>query len=250
MFIYDEVTFIYSDDFIKDFSRKKVGGQFPRSIMFGHNPNTGTTFEDIWVAGDVMQYYNAGETISIVSDSSEDASGGTGVGFMFVSGIDANGLEISEVVVLAGTTPVLTQFSYKRLTLAVAVGPVGSVETNVGTITFTGTVSGFHLGSIQTGEGMTHKSHITVPANKTIVITDLTVNCGKGNDFEIRTQIRNIDQPWRTVSIGYVFENQLDFSTVGQLELTENVDIRFQAKTSGGSKPITIIGNYFSWTNP
>jgi hypothetical protein len=95
-------------------------------------------------------------TLSIVSTSTDDASGGTGTQSLVVYGIDANRQSQTVVVVMDGTTPVVTTETWLGVN-RVATALAGSAGINVGTITATATTDATTQAQMPPGEGTTQQ---------------------------------------------------------------------------------------------
>lgn len=155
---------------------KITGVEFQRK--FGINPDvdTSTLPEDIWVVGGVYVFPTVAATTTIVSDSTDDASGGSGCRSILVSGLDGDFLQIQEAAVINGTSVVTLSNQFLRISRMVCTSS-GATETNAGNIDVKhgATV----LGRIPPNKGLTQQMIFTVPANKTWLIDKLTVSLEK-----------------------------------------------------------------------
>ena len=120
----------------------------------------------------------AASTISIVSSSAADDVGGTGATSLIIYGIDANYLEVLEIINLDGTTPVTTTNQLRAIN-RVAVYNSGTGRRNAGTITFTHVTDSAAIWEIPIGISVTESSVYTVPANKIAFISSLVLNGAK-----------------------------------------------------------------------
>ena len=145
-----------------------IGGAMYVIDKFGQNPDidTGTSPEDIWVAGGTMTFLTAAETMDVASDSAQDAVAGTGAAGLTIFGLDNEYNLISESIVLTGLTPVTTVNSYIRVYRAVTTDP-GSGETNAGNISITASTAATTQAYVGLGIGITEQTHWTVPAGYT-----------------------------------------------------------------------------------
>lgn len=137
-----------------DISVTKFGANF--------DIDSGTVPEDIWTGGGLYPFPTASSTLSVVSSSTEDASGGTGATKIRIFGLDDNYDQINETVTLTGTTPVVTSQSFYRVNRMYIIGTVGSNGANVGNITVTHTPAGV-ISRIDANEGQTLQAVYTVP---------------------------------------------------------------------------------------
>lgn len=165
--------------------------------VFGRNPDIDTSsgFEDIWNGGDEYTAFNAtsAETISIVSDSSDDVNTtGTGARLIQVFGLDGSLNEISEVVELNGTTPVLTVNSYIRCSIAGIIS-AGSDNHNVGEITGNQSATTANVFFVMPEtSNRTLICAYTVPAGKTAYVKSGFASLAKkgGASSEVKVSVR------------------------------------------------------------
>ena len=149
-----------------------------KSSFVGYNPDIdiNTSPETIWGPGGLFVPPTVAGTVSIVSDSANDDVAGTGALLMAVTGLDANYDEIVEVVVLTGTTPVVTSQSFLRVNRC-AVLSSGSGQYNDGIIT--STIGALTVCQILANESVSHIGKFTVPATKTFMIQNIISTLGK-----------------------------------------------------------------------
>lgn len=153
-------------------------GQIPGHRMisvFGENPDLdiGTT-EDIWAEGGVRVEKTSAGLLSVLSSSVADTSAGTGARTVLISGLDAGYVEISETVILNGTTRVATALSYIRVN-HVTVVTAGSGETNAGIIRVDSGAASDVLIAIAVGNDHSLLSHYCVPDAHTAYIKFISV---------------------------------------------------------------------------
>ena len=128
---------------------------------FGRNQAIGSVDEDIWTPGGVRVDPTAAATLSVSSTDPNDTILGSGAQKLKIHGLDASLGEITEIVDMDGTTPVVTSLSYFRVN-HVDVTAAGSSSVNEGAIDITH--SGNTLSYIAVGEGHSRLTHYTVPA--------------------------------------------------------------------------------------
>ena len=163
-----------------------VGASFPRdefieiqkglrpghSIIqkFGHNPDvdTATVPEDVWENGGIYTGFpDEREKLEILSSSAADAEAGTGCRTIVISGLDSNFDQISETIIMNGTTIVESVNTYSRMNRSYC-SSAGSGLTNAGTITIRHTTTTANVfGSISPSDGQTHIACYTIPDNYT-----------------------------------------------------------------------------------
>lgn len=130
--------------------RQELGIGSPVSV--GNGPN-GTLIWPVLTAGLVEH--------SIVSTSAADSAAGTGARAIVIYGVDSDGYLRTELVILNGTTPVLTANQYYLIANAVVVD-VGSAGQQ-GTISLT--QGGVNKGNILPQYGALLQGHMLVPKN-------------------------------------------------------------------------------------
>jgi len=148
---------------------------------YNNDVNTGT-FMDINTSGNNFDYDTAGSVLSIVSDSAQDAPGGSGLSSLFLDGLDTDYNQITEVVVTSGITAVVTSNTFLRLNYCFPLSS-GSNNKATGNIDITG--DGFSWGKFIIGETNAHLGRYTVPAGKSFVGTVAAWHSDKTGEYEI-----------------------------------------------------------------
>lgn len=221
-----------SEPFELQVARGQIPGHSVRNI-FGTNPAIGTTFRTPWEVNGPLPFLSAEQNLSLVSTSASD----TAVSIL-VSGTDGQYNEISEVVALNGTTPVVTTKKFFRINdlITTAGNAVGDV-----TASYSGTV----YAKILTGYGRNQAAVFTVPKNYCFHLLRIDLfTATANNDTKIMT-FRNKN----TFSDGRVF-NVAQTSIVSRMDIQRhipfNVDetntIEFQAKMSSQTADVGIFG--------
>ncbi len=141
------------------------GGPGPFSVQkFGSNPDIdqGNTPQDIWDVGGLYPFPQFPAAATIVSDSGDDTSSGSGARTVEVQGLDGNGDFISEVVSLDGIVPVnLTKIYFRIFRARVIL--VGSGGVNAGNITIS--ILATPVARISVGNGQTLMAVFTTAVN-------------------------------------------------------------------------------------
>lgn len=144
------------------FDLQVARGQVPRHSLvnvFGYQPLVDGTSICIWENTTPYLFPPAAVKMSMVSTNTAD----TAV-VKLITGLDANYEQISELLTVNGTTPVITANDYLRI------NNVRTVAGNaVGTVTFTN--NGVTYAKILPGVGQTQMSQYTVPAGHTFYLT-------------------------------------------------------------------------------
>lgn len=133
---------------------------------FGYNTDIDTTTDPEVLAswGGTFQYITAGETIDVVSSSTSDDSGSTGVNSIIVWGVDENWQQQTEIITMDGTTTVTTTSQWIGIN-RVSIYTTGSGTSNVGNITVTSTSTGHTMAVMPAGEGTTQMCVFYVAAD-------------------------------------------------------------------------------------
>ena len=121
-------------------SRGQITGH--RSVaVFGYNPDVDQTRVTVWPYTGILPIMPVATRLKVSSSNANDTAAGTGARTVFLAGLDANYLEISEVVVLNGQAEVLTAQEFLHINDAY-VATAGSGLSAAGDIYFgTGTVT-------------------------------------------------------------------------------------------------------------
>lgn len=146
---------------------------------WGYNEDIDTAAaEVVWPIGGSLTKLTTASTLSVVSTSASDTSGGTGANSIIIYGIDANRLSQTEVVTMNGLTPVVTANTWLGVN-RMAIFVSGSAEANVGTIDATATTGGSTQAQIPVGEGSTQQAIFFTQAKHTALMDWLLINVNK-----------------------------------------------------------------------
>lgn len=136
---------------------------------YGRNPDIDSGFETLWNGGGDYTGFDATgeELVTVVSTSTADDEVGTGAQMVVLYGLDVAGVEISEEVILDGTTPVDSDLLYWRLH-RIKCTNVGSGGVNAGVITVRQKVTTANIFAVlPIGYGSSMIAAYTIPAGKT-----------------------------------------------------------------------------------
>lgn len=146
---------------------------------FGYNLDVDSASAEIVASfGGTFSRMTSADTLDIVSTSTNDDSGGTGVNSVVVYGIDENRDAQIEVVTMDGTTTVTTTGQWLGVN-RIAVFLFGSLETNDGTITATATTAASTQAEMPAGTGVTQQLIFHVPQNYTFLADFIRFNVNK-----------------------------------------------------------------------
>lgn len=209
--------------------------------QFGENLDISGT-EDVWPNGATYPFPAAAGTLSVVSASAEDDTGGTGATQIKIYGLDANYDEINEVVTLDGTTPVVTTASFLRVNRMHIVGTVGTALTNLGDITATHGVAGV-IGIIPAGLGQTQQAIYTVPRGYSGFLQNVHAHIEGTSSATIairayrRINLGDDASGWRGVRLGTVrtADSYEDIIMNAGTSITGGDDIRIAGTVVSGS---------------
>jgi len=128
----------------------------------------GVTSTDIWVAPTAARIH------AIVSSSAGDTSGGSGIKTVMIHGLKtwADTEETTEIVTMAGVTPVNTANSYVIIYRLMGM-TFGSTKTNAGIIKATAATDNTITAMIRVGTGQSLMAIFGVPAGCRLVVSHL-----------------------------------------------------------------------------
>lgn len=209
---------------------------------FGRNPDIDNGTEDVWMQGGVRTLPTSAAVVAVVSDDAADDSSGTGARTIQIDGLDEDYAEISETVTMDGTSTVNTTKEFFRVSRAFNL-TAGSNEVNVGTISMS--IGGDVQATIEPAEGQTLQLMDTVPAGKTLLITDLCVVAGRMSSadltFRIQTRESGGNPAWRTRYSTDCYQTQVNAELM--LTVPEKQEVRVQGTVVGTN--VNIAG---AWT--
>jgi hypothetical protein len=137
-----------------------------------------------------LYFPTVAETISVVSTSSEDSAGLTGIRSVVITGLSGAGGTQSEVVGLTGTVAAVTSLTFLRINNIEAV-TVGSNSGARGTITFTNTTSLVLIDQININKNRNESCKITVPIGSTYQITGVQFSADRLSEYEVELRYWN-----------------------------------------------------------
>ena len=177
-----------------DFPQLEIArGQYPHlSVIhkFGASTSLTTAFSPV-AHGSVYRTPTVGSTLEIVSDSTNDAAGGTGANTVLIQGLSTDWTEITEEVTLNGTTAVPLTNNFNRIYRAYVVesGTYANdtAGSHAGELTIQVSGGGDVWGNIHSGifpRGQTQIGAYTVPKGKTgyVAIQNITIDSSKTAD--------------------------------------------------------------------
>ena len=211
-------------------SRGQISGHY-RLHKFGFNPLIQDAEETIWSEGGVYYHPYSASQMKVISTSDDDtANEGDGARTIEVFGLDSDYNQISEEVVLDGTSAVTTSKSFLRVNRAFVKtagdNEVASGIIRIGTGIITNNAPGSVYARIDPEDGQTLMCVWTVPAGYTAYLLQKDVAC--------LTEANNKFGTIRLVSrqSGGVFRTHDKFALQNDhTEITYSLPIPFSEKT-------------------
>lgn len=233
---------VSSMPYMYDIAEGNVTNHTPFSKL-GYNGDVGATEEDIWTTGGVYPWIAAGGiALEVVSTSTADTIDGTGVQKVRVNYLDTDYSAQSQILNMAGQTPVaLTDTTILRVN-AIRATQVGTGLVAAGEITcrLVGSPATVYRG-IATGYTRGRGATYTVPIGKTLYITSITVSSGHTTAGKVVRWIARaqVDDTAPTVRIPFFqpfFEIMTqDHSVVREFEIPVAVPATADVKVSATS---------------
>tara|TARA_R110002020_G_scaffold207256_3_gene412690 strand:+ start:29276 stop:30052 length:777 start_codon:yes stop_codon:yes gene_type:complete len=202
-----------------------------------HNPNVGSSIEDIWGVGGVQVTPATAGVASVVSDDAADTAAGTGARTACVGGLDWSYKEVSEDVTLNGTTPVVTTQEFLRVN-SLEVLTSGSGEVNAGDIT--ASVGGNVQRQIDAGDGICHCGQFCIPAGHTAYLFQIDVEQGQDSTTDVWLNYKTpASGTWLKVVHMLCWRSEVSHDFQGAVEIPEKSDIRMQGEAVTGTNDTT-----------
>ena len=217
---------------------------------FGINSTVGSGgFESIWEGSNAYPWPTAAATLSVVSASANDASGGTGARTVEIQGLDSSWNLLTETITMNGLTPVVTTGSFLRVFRARVV-TAGSLKSNAAEITMSsGGTTLAYITYDTIGMGQTLMAVYTIPNGKTGYIINLNVSSSKDSEHRFRFMTRDnavTDAAWNVKEYMSARGGFSSWRKYAINKVTEKTDIDLQvisnstSAASGGFELILI----------
>jgi hypothetical protein len=228
-----------TSNFLFDIARGNVVGASPQNI-FGFNTAVGSTFEAVWNNGGTYAWPTEAKTMTIVSSSASDTMQ------VLIKGLDANYLELDQIVTLTGTGAVTIPKDIYRVNSAVILS-----GSNVGNITIAS--GGVTYGYIGAGLGTTQACVYTVPANHKLYLFRIDCNSATATGSQYVT-IRNVVQSSNgrvlRVAEATFAESQISYDRQVPFIIDEKTDFLFEASSSSSTNEVAIFVEAVLYKNP
>jgi len=217
-------------------------GNVPYKVQItlcGKNENFSTVFRTIAPMGTRYVFPITDSVMSIVSTSSEDSQSGIGLKRIVVRGLDIDYKPINEVILLNGTTPVLTTKKFFRIN-EVNVEDSGISNTTQGTVTVKQDTN--VLAQFDGTCNITTQAIFTVPADTTLAVGSIHISAGKDDEGAWSMYVINPINNMRISQTGsFFYQNAYTKNEKSFIIIPEKHDIEFACiKTgSGGTSRIS-----------
>ena len=232
--------FLWGEEFKLDVARGKARGAEVRNI-FGQNDAQTTDFRAVWELSNTTDYVfpSTAQVMTVASDDALDIGAQ-----ILIKGLNADYLEISEIVTLTATT-VDTTKQFLRINDVVTVGTQNLLTTSTLTVKDTGLTTTF--AQIDPGHGRNQASIYTVPANCEFYLYRLDGFSADDSNppQEKAARFRNVV----TLESGIVlrvatteFFNQMNIQRRFPFKYSAKTDIELQMATFAGTHPVSIFG--------
>lgn len=204
--------------------------------------------EDVWNLGGDVTLLTSASLIQVVSASADDTAAGTGAQVVTVEGLNSSYEQISEELILNGTTSVDSTQSFLRLNRAY-VSTVGSGGVNAGSITLRFVTGAVDCGLISAGEGQHGSAVYTIPADKTGYLVWVSVShiLASTAGFGImQFQAREINESWMTkfrIGLHSLGANNIEMKPHCPLVLPEKTDLKFRHVPSAANAQAQVTAN-------
>jgi len=196
-------------------------------------------------------YLPTAQKLKVVStNNTNDNAGGTGALTVTIVGLDENWLEVSEVVTMAGTTPVETANTYWRIFRAY-VQTCGTSLTNTGTISVTNNAGTVTQAIINIGDGQTLMTLWTVPVGKVAYITQGTFSTNTNKGARVSLFVKSINggilYPWQIKYRAYCFQGNYVFPFTIPFKLPAKTDVEVRVTTPGNAGTTSAGSTFETW---
>lgn len=191
-------------------------------FKYGYNPIIVNVEETIWDVGGTYSWITNAAPLVCTSASAGSDEGVVGV----VEGLDANYNEISETFTLNASGVYTTELSFFRVHRAYITGdtaPVGNLNFTIGATTYA---------RITAGENQTLMAVYTVPAGKTLYVTQGVATHGTDNSgafMTVRFKARSEGSVFRTATKVDIINSEILFPFNLPLKIPEKTDLQVTA---------------------
>ena len=199
-----------------------------------------------------MPLQAAAAAIELVSDSAADDVGGTGALTVRVQGLDADYAWVSEDFIMTGVVAVVGTTLFMRI-LHMVVLTAGTGGTNAGAITAQAVGGGQAWDQIVAAEGKNQHCLITVPAGKTLWVTEWVVSSNAIVATTVRLMKRVHGGAWqvhgkRYSYLGGAIEERMQMPMA--MPFTEKTDVKFNVTVGGAASVSSHMRGFLTEDTP
>jgi hypothetical protein len=195
-------------------------------------------------------YLTSAEQLQVSSSSANDTADGTGIRTLTIEGLDANFAEQSETVTMNGVTTVTTTKSFIRINRAYG-ATCGTLYANAGLITVTNNAGTNQLLVITVGDSQTLMTMWTVPAGKTLHLTNGSFSTDSNKGARVSFVTRQLDggilYPWRIRYRAYEFSGNENFPFTIPFVIPEKTDLEVRVLTPGAAGTTSCGATFEGW---
>lgn len=214
-----------------------------RVEIIGYNAAVGATDEPIWInSGALPALLASAELLTINSSSANDDGSpvGTGARTLRIVGLDTNSDNLTETITMNGTTDVNVTTAFLRVNYA-EVMTVGSGGVAAGNITIFNAGKTVTLGYIPAGYNNTLQAIYTVPADRTLMISDIFFGELESKDttIKIKYRITGSNRPWLDKAFFLCLDDIKNIQFKTPIRFDAQTDVYLTAASTGGSGIVT-----------
>jgi len=236
---------------LEDISRGKLSGAEPYG-SYGRYAATGAVTDNVLWPDGALIIPTTGVQLSLVSTSTSDAVGGSGVQSVHIHYLDIDLYERTETLTLTGTTAALTVATNIKFVQCMHMATYGANKKAVGTIT--ASYSGNTLSQIAAGSVRCASSVRMVPKGKKIFVNGLSAGASSGSAAasvivkfaatSLEGHDYTADSIFMPIASTAVQDNAESIILPVPYVFTEGVAIGMLVTTD---KAATIVGSWFGW---
>lgn len=205
-----------------------------------YNPNVGTAEATIWPKNTAYVFPSSVGHMTLYSSSTADTSQR-----VLVDGLDANYVEISEVLALNGQTGIQTSLEYLRINSMTVLTDSPQGNISLGTGVATGGIPANTYAYINAGDNITNAAVYTVPAGYTLRLASGSISAGGSTGSQsvtakFRSRINGVTYLTANISLA---NNYQFFPYNPTLEIPEKTDVYNNAFTNANTSSVSATFN-------
>lgn len=238
----DSINPFFTNDFFFEIARGNISGIKSYIIVGKKDSISQSVFDDLsQIPNTNIILDPGGIQMELVSGDANDTSNGTGAQTVCIVYLDTSGIELIEIVILNGTTPVNTVATNIDKIQWINVLTVGSNSVAEGNISLRNTDGSVTYEYIVAGGNQSLSARYTIPTNKTGYITGWQGSgITKIIDLELRATVDRVD---RTLITAFTFQDALRLDAAPSGHIPFLIPLKMpagtQIKLSGRSSAAT-----------